>query len=1367
MKKICKKIFIIIIILEIIASYLPAINYKVLADDETESDIKDIDSDNGKTEIQFGNQTIKEYFIQNCDFDEDKIITEADMLQVENVELNNLSSGEIDFTGLEYAKNLKSLKIENPGIKILNPNNVEVFKSFKKLEKLSLRLDYNSTQDISSLLTGLTSLKTLDIWYADLSKLDFKNFGQLEELRMGGVRLNNIAQISELSGLAKLTIYNYTGLTDFENLPISNLQELTLGNADISKINLSSNNKITNLCLNNCKANDLSFLQNKTKLESLSLDDNNIEDISVLSTLKNLNNLSLNNNKIKNISVLENLNKLENLNLRNNYITDISSIKNLNCLHYVDLSQNPINPLQTENAETLQTLENQQTYISIDDVDQSEPINFKDKNLEQKIIEAGYDRDKNGIITINEMGQIYYLLINDYQKPLTDISELQYAINLTNLSVNLNTKDISVLSNLTKLNHLSITSSKENKVDNISALANLTNLQYLSFGETDIKDISPLGNLTNLIDFAVYSNSNDKNENGIKDISVIANFTKLEYLHISGQSFSDISALENLTDLKSIGLNNNKISNISAIKKLENLESVYLSSNYIEDISPILEWKCANKVTSLQLNSNRITDITLLPNIMTKLTNITDFWLQNNSFEDISVIRQLKNLNNFSSLKFGELQYTIDLGKIERNSNRQINLPNTFSQVEEIFDDLEWNTYIYDADDWMNNSNNNIVGNTYNLDTSHIGKQEITINKYGNGKNYTYSQNKINSITIKILFVIEVEGDKNKIISFQDENLNRVILEKYDIDNDEKITENDVINLTRIDISNENIISLQGIEQASNLRYVEAYSNKIRDISPLMQLENLTFVELYGNEITDITCLKNRKFKHVYAIGYDGNYIDFSNNSENTRTYLEEWQKDIEKYGNADYYGSGKELLCSFASNQKYGNPDDKNLYVDMDNKIKQAIIEQLSADTNGDGNLTREEMYNVPNYNSSTHQQNTLNLSNLNLTNLSGLEYLTNISSIDISNNQISDIKPLEHLFNLTDLNASNNNIDNIDELPYYKNNGSTKYNFSNNKITDISCLENWVGCYSTVYVGWRSGGDPNLRTNEFDFSNNNIDNINGIKNLKCLMYMNLNNNKITDISSLKDYNFEVNTEIYDGEEYLKEQLEDFKGIYLRENNIDPDNNGNRAAIEVFKNKGVKLALDSDFEGITLIDDRTNIQITTIGEDTAEIQVQQIQQESTEYQEISEQLKEMEIISAVDISIVNGEYEGKIVVTIPVKEELNGKYVKVLHQRKNGQTEEFIRKVKDASVSVEVTDLSPFYIAYNENKQEYKKGDVNDDGKINVRDLEMLYECVSEAITLSSAESQRADVNDDGKVNVKDLNRLYEHVSEINPLDE
>ena len=182
MKKICKKIFIIIIILEIIASYLPAINYKVLADDETESDIKDIDSDNGKTEIQFGNQTIKEYFIQNCDFDEDKIITEADMLQVENVELNNLSSGEIDFTGLEYAKNLKSLKIDNPGIRISNQKNIEIFKNLTKLEKLSLRLDYENLEDISSILSSLTSLKVLDIWHADFSNVDFSKLNKLEEL---------------------------------------------------------------------------------------------------------------------------------------------------------------------------------------------------------------------------------------------------------------------------------------------------------------------------------------------------------------------------------------------------------------------------------------------------------------------------------------------------------------------------------------------------------------------------------------------------------------------------------------------------------------------------------------------------------------------------------------------------------------------------------------------------------------------------------------------------------------------------------------------------------------------------------------------------------------------------------------------------------------------------------------------------------------------------------------------------------------------------------------------------------------------------------------------------------------------------------
>lgn len=67
--------------------------------------------------------------------------------------------------------------------------------------------------------------------------------------------------------------------------------------------------------------------------------------------------------------------------------------------------------------------------------------------------------------------------------------------------------------------------------------------------------------------------------------------------------------------------------------------------------------------------------------------------------------------------------------------------------------------------------------------------------------------------------------------------------------------------------------------------------------------------------------------------------------------------------------------------------------------------------------------------------------------------------------------------------------------------------------------------------------------------------------------------------------------------------------------------------------------------------------------------------------------------------------------------------------------------------------------------KDEFKKGDINGDGKINIKDWNMLYAYINETMKLSSEALQRADVNEDGKINVKDLNRLYEHVTEVNPL--
>lgn len=61
--------------------------------------------------------------------------------------------------------------------------------------------------------------------------------------------------------------------------------------------------------------------------------------------------------------------------------------------------------------------------------------------------------------------------------------------------------------------------------------------------------------------------------------------------------------------------------------------------------------------------------------------------------------------------------------------------------------------------------------------------------------------------------------------------------------------------------------------------------------------------------------------------------------------------------------------------------------------------------------------------------------------------------------------------------------------------------------------------------------------------------------------------------------------------------------------------------------------------------------------------------------------------------------------------------------------------------------------------------GDVNGDGKVNIKDWNRLYNHINETEQLSDYQLLCADINGDGKVNIKDWNRMYDHITEVNPL--
>lgn len=61
----------------------------------------------------------------------------------------------------------------------------------------------------------------------------------------------------------------------------------------------------------------------------------------------------------------------------------------------------------------------------------------------------------------------------------------------------------------------------------------------------------------------------------------------------------------------------------------------------------------------------------------------------------------------------------------------------------------------------------------------------------------------------------------------------------------------------------------------------------------------------------------------------------------------------------------------------------------------------------------------------------------------------------------------------------------------------------------------------------------------------------------------------------------------------------------------------------------------------------------------------------------------------------------------------------------------------------------------------EYKRGDVNLDGVVNMKDLAVLQRYITEEIEFSDLQKQLGDVNDDGKVDMKDVSKMQRYLSD------
>ena len=453
-------------------------------------------------------------------------ITQAEMASLESFDA--FESGIQDLTGLEFAVNLKALR--------LGLNEISDLSAVKGLTGLSV-LDLHRNGEISDLspLRGLTQLTWLSLRgnkIVDVSPL--KTLRSLTYLHVG---YNKISDVTPLQTLINLTVLDVELNRISDLSPIGALVNLVYLDFDTNRVSdLSPVKGLTELLMLDASDNrisDTSALEGLTKLTWLDVDDNQISDISSLSTLTNLIELDLDDNQILDVSPLRGLTKLIWLDIDHSRISDISPLTDLINLTYLDLNDNKISdvtPLR-------------------------DMINLTDLDL-----------DGNEISDISPLKNLTNLILLDlHGNEILDVTPLKDMTKLTWLDLDGNEiSDITPLRDMINLTELDLDG---NQISDVSPLKNMTKLTILDLHDNHILDFSPIAGLVeNLVE---YDNSNqtvppfnsvtnnvDVNRDGIvnlTDLVLVASYHQNPDFanSVSGDIYPDVNS-DGVVDIKDL-----------------------------------------------------------------------------------------------------------------------------------------------------------------------------------------------------------------------------------------------------------------------------------------------------------------------------------------------------------------------------------------------------------------------------------------------------------------------------------------------------------------------------------------------------------------------------------------------------------------------------------------------------------------------------------------------------------------------------------------------------------------------------------------------------------------------------------------------
>lgn len=258
-----------------------------------------------------------------------------------------------------------------------------------------------------------------------------------------------------------------------------------------------------------------------------------------------------------------------------------------------------------------------------------EEITFADAAVEAHVRQM-LGLDETDVIFSNDLWDISYF---DVPVEAKNYEDLRYMIFLENLIITDGPSgQLDVLSSLTNLKSLSITNTAVSSED-IQLISNLAKLENLTLSGGGVSSIAGFEKLTAMKNL-------DLSNNSIRNISPIASMTGLQTLYLQENALTDLSALSGLSGLTTLDISYNAVDSLVPLSSLTALSWLDVSYNSLTDLI------CASTMTGLQylaVSNNAITDVSSLAT----LTGLTELRIGNNIITDITSLASLVKLTYF------------------------------------------------------------------------------------------------------------------------------------------------------------------------------------------------------------------------------------------------------------------------------------------------------------------------------------------------------------------------------------------------------------------------------------------------------------------------------------------------------------------------------------------------------------------------------------------------------------------------------------------------------------------------------------------------------------------------------------------------